>query len=62
MDQLARLTLGGYQVVAAPSDEMVTGQPEELEAYRIVVLKAAEEPAVDAFLAQDLLDFGNSVG
>ena len=56
MHQLARLSYGRDQVVAAPSDEIVANETQELEAHGIVVLETGEEPAVELVLLQGLLD------
>ena len=60
VDELPRLTFPGDQVVAPAGDELaLSGELQEGQSDRIVLLKTGEEPAVGAGFGQGGLDGGN---
>jgi hypothetical protein len=62
VDELGRRALARHQVVAAPRQQAVAAEAEEVEADRVVGLEQREQPAVEVGLGQRLLDGGDTVG
>ena len=56
VDELARLAVGGDEIVPAAGDEAVAGEAEDALGNGVAVVMVVEEPAVEVLVAKGFLD------